>query len=132
VAKTTHSHTGGGGIFNLGRTLLSSGITAVISGSTGSLFTRTETNQVYFVSSTYSDVWFAVLLTIGKGNWLRDYSQAVDVGALSSVTAETVIMLIQVLSFMVSFREVNTAWPKCIIMIRLDIRLLNSRVRSDC
>ncbi|KAG6009251.1 hypothetical protein E4U21_002855 [Claviceps maximensis] len=34
------------------------------------------------------------------GNWLRDYSQAVDVGSLKSVNAATVRILVWVLSFM--------------------------------
>ncbi|KAI0539376.1 heterokaryon incompatibility Het-C [Xylaria digitata] len=34
------------------------------------------------------------------GNWLRDYSQAVDVGSLKSVNAETIRVLVWVLSFL--------------------------------
>ncbi|KAI1433233.1 heterokaryon incompatibility Het-C [Xylaria sp. CBS 124048] len=34
------------------------------------------------------------------GNWLRDYSQAVDVGSLKSVNAETLRILVWVLSFL--------------------------------
>ena len=34
------------------------------------------------------------------GNWLRDYSQAIDVGALKNVEAGTVRILLWVLSFM--------------------------------
>jgi hypothetical protein len=34
------------------------------------------------------------------GNWLRDYSQAVDVGTLKGVNSETIRILIWVLSFM--------------------------------
>jgi len=34
------------------------------------------------------------------GNWLRDYSQAVDVGSLKGANAETIRILIWVLSFM--------------------------------
>ncbi|KAF4447772.1 putative heterokaryon incompatibility Het-C protein [Fusarium austroafricanum] len=34
------------------------------------------------------------------GNWLRDYSQAVDVGSLKGVNAETIRVLVWVLSFM--------------------------------
>ncbi|KAM0553835.1 hypothetical protein ACHAPJ_007181 [Fusarium lateritium] len=34
------------------------------------------------------------------GNWLRDYSQAVDIGSLKGVNAETVRILVWVLSFM--------------------------------
>jgi hypothetical protein len=34
------------------------------------------------------------------GNWLRDYSQAVDVGTLAKVQGETIRVLVWVLSFM--------------------------------
>ncbi|KAF5024237.1 hypothetical protein F66182_3694 [Fusarium sp. NRRL 66182] len=34
------------------------------------------------------------------GNWLRDYSQAVDIGSLKGVNAETIRVLVWVLSFM--------------------------------
>lgn len=34
------------------------------------------------------------------GNWLRDYSQAVDVGSLKGVPAETIRLLLWVLAFM--------------------------------
>lgn len=35
------------------------------------------------------------------GNWLRDYSQAMDVGSLKGVQASTVRILVWVLSFLV-------------------------------
>ena len=35
------------------------------------------------------------------GNWLRDYSQAMDVGSLKGVQAGTVRILVWVLSFLV-------------------------------
>lgn len=34
------------------------------------------------------------------GNWLRDYSQAVDVGSLKGCNAPTIRILVWVLSFM--------------------------------
>jgi hypothetical protein len=34
------------------------------------------------------------------GNWLRDYSQAVDVGTLKGVPADTIRVLVWILSFM--------------------------------
>lgn len=34
------------------------------------------------------------------GNWLRDYSQAVDVGTLKGVQADTIRVLVWVLGFM--------------------------------
>ena len=34
------------------------------------------------------------------GNWLRDYSQAMDVGTLQKVQADTIRILVWVLSFM--------------------------------
>ena len=35
------------------------------------------------------------------GNWLRDYSQAMDVGSLKGVQAGTIRILVWVLSFLV-------------------------------
>ena len=36
------------------------------------------------------------------GNWLRDYSQAMDVGSLKGVQAGTIRILVWVLSFLVN------------------------------
>ncbi|KAF7307409.1 Het-C-domain-containing protein [Mycena indigotica] len=37
---------------------------------------------------------------IKKGNWLRDYSQAMDIGGLSKLTADTLVLVVSVLGFM--------------------------------
>jgi len=45
--------------------------------------------------------WTSMLVSrVYFGNWLRDYSQAVDVGSLKGVNAPTIRILIWVLSFM--------------------------------
>ena len=35
-----------------------------------------------------------------QGNWLRDYSQAIDIAGLSRMTEETLLIIIQALGFM--------------------------------
>ena len=42
------------------------------------------------------------------GNWLRDYSQAMDVGSLKGVQAGTVRILVWVLSFLVFLLYLST------------------------
>ena len=49
----------------------------------GKKFSKLDVKRVYF------------------GNWLRDYSQAVDVGTVKYVSAEAIRLLIWVLGFMV-------------------------------
>lgn len=45
--------------------------------------------------------WTSMLVSrVYFGNWLRDYSQAVDVGSLKGVNAETIRILVWVLSFL--------------------------------
>jgi hypothetical protein len=45
--------------------------------------------------------WSSMLIKrVYFGNWLRDYSQAVDIGSLKGVNAETIRVLVWVLSFM--------------------------------
>lgn len=44
------------------------------------------------------------------GNWLRDYSQAMDVGSLKGVQAGTVRILVWVLSFLVNRRPKSPKW----------------------
>ena len=34
------------------------------------------------------------------GNWLRDYSQACDVGGLSKITADTLVLIVGILGFL--------------------------------
>ena len=49
----------------------------------------------------YGKKWTTLL--VGRtyfGNWLRDYSQAIDVGSLKGINAETIRILVWVLSFM--------------------------------
>ncbi|KAF2637347.1 Het-C-domain-containing protein [Massarina eburnea CBS 473.64] len=57
-------------------------LTLLISSRGGKKFSKMDVKRVYF------------------GNWLRDYSQAVDVGTVKSVSAEAIRILIWVLGFM--------------------------------
>ncbi|KAF5845949.1 hypothetical protein GGP41_008433 [Bipolaris sorokiniana] len=57
-------------------------LTLLISGHTGKKFSKMDVKRVYF------------------GNWLRDYSQAVDVGTVKMVSAEAIRILLWVLGFM--------------------------------
>ena len=52
------------------------------SASGGKKFSKMDVKRVYF------------------GNWLRDYSQAVDVGTVKSVSAEAIRLILSILSFM--------------------------------
>ncbi|PSS00596.1 heterokaryon incompatibility protein Het-C-domain-containing protein [Coniella lustricola] len=53
------------------------------------------------VSFLYGKKWTSMLVKRTYfGNWLRDYSQAVDVGSLKGVNAPTIRILVWVLSFM--------------------------------
>ncbi|KAH8695727.1 heterokaryon incompatibility protein Het-C-domain-containing protein [Phaeosphaeriaceae sp. PMI808] len=57
-------------------------LTLLISSRTGKKFSKMDVKRVYF------------------GNWLRDYSQAVDVGTVKMVSAEAIRILLWVLGFM--------------------------------
>ncbi|CAI6339480.1 unnamed protein product [Periconia digitata] len=57
-------------------------LTLLISSQTGKKFSKMDVKRVYF------------------GNWLRDYSQAVDVGTVKMVSAEAIRILLWVLGFL--------------------------------
>ncbi|KAF2681074.1 Het-C-domain-containing protein [Lentithecium fluviatile CBS 122367] len=57
-------------------------LSLAISSRTGKKFSKMDVKRVYF------------------GNWLRDYSQAVDVGTVKSVSAEAIRILLWVLGFL--------------------------------
>jgi hypothetical protein len=57
-------------------------LTLLISSRTGKKFSKMDVKRVYF------------------GNWLRDYSQAVDVGTVKMVSSEAIRILLWVLGFM--------------------------------
>lgn len=50
--------------------------------SNGAKFNKSDVKKVYF------------------GNWLRDYSQAMDISGLSKLTADSIILIVSVLGFM--------------------------------
>ncbi|EJD42358.1 heterokaryon incompatibility Het-C [Auricularia subglabra TFB-10046 SS5] len=64
----------GGGLFSFARSIVGS--------SGGKRFSKEDVKKIYF------------------GNWLRDYSQAMDIGGLSKLTAETLVLVVSVLGFL--------------------------------
>ena len=65
-------------------------------------FTKSDIKKVYFVSSCYIcdyDIIYEIFDV--KGNWLRDYSQAMDIAGLSKLSADTLVLIVAVLGFMV-------------------------------
>ncbi|KAL2134053.1 hypothetical protein VTI74DRAFT_1109 [Chaetomium olivicolor] len=53
------------------------------------------------VAFLYGKKWTTMMIgRVYFGNWLRDYSQALDVGSLKSINAATIRILVWVLSFM--------------------------------
>ncbi|KAI9511719.1 heterokaryon incompatibility protein Het-C-domain-containing protein [Russula earlei] len=75
VAKTAGSLATGGGILQLAHSVLASG-------AGGSKFDKSDVKKVYF------------------GNWLRDHSQALDIGGLSKLSSDTLVLIVAVLGFM--------------------------------
>lgn len=71
---------GGGGLLGLAGNVLK---TAAKTASGGSKFSKDDVKKVYF------------------GNWLRDYSQAMDIAGLSKLSADNLIMIVAILGFLV-------------------------------
>ncbi|KAJ7144853.1 Het-C-domain-containing protein [Mycena crocata] len=74
-----HAATGGGDLLGFAKSIIK---TAVTSGTGNEKFSSSDIKKVYF------------------GNWLRDYSQAMDIGGLSKLTAESLVLVVSVLGFM--------------------------------
>ncbi|TFK41913.1 heterokaryon incompatibility protein Het-C-domain-containing protein [Crucibulum laeve] len=66
---------GGGGLLGFAKSVIKQA-------SGGSKFSRSDIKKVYF------------------GNWLRDYSQAMDIAGLSKLSADTLVLVVSVLGFM--------------------------------
>ncbi|KAI0274933.1 heterokaryon incompatibility Het-C [Gloeopeniophorella convolvens] len=75
LAKTAGSAAAGGGILHFAQSLIAAG-------TGGSKFSKGDVKKVYF------------------GNWLRDYSQAMDIAGLSKLSADTLVLIVAVLGFM--------------------------------
>jgi hypothetical protein len=75
VKAAAHSH--GGGLFGFAKQIVSAA-------GGGAKFSKDDVKKVYF------------------GNWLRDYSQAMDIAGLSKLTADTLVMVVALLGFLVS------------------------------
>ena len=53
------------------------------------------------IAFLYGRKWTSMMVKrVYFGNWLRDYSQAMDVGTLKSIQADTIRILVWVLSFL--------------------------------
>ncbi|OJT08483.1 hypothetical protein TRAPUB_666 [Trametes pubescens] len=77
LAKSVGHVGGGGGLLGIAASVL-----GAASGSSGSKFTKEDVKRVYF------------------GNWLRDYSQAMDIAGLSKLSADTLVLIVSVLGFL--------------------------------
>ncbi|KAI3622000.1 heterokaryon incompatibility protein het-c [Moniliophthora roreri] len=75
VVKHAGRAAGGGGLLGFAKQVLDST-------SGGAKFNKGDIKKVYF------------------GNWLRDYSQAMDIAGLSKLTADTLVLVVAVLGFM--------------------------------
>ncbi|TFK77526.1 Het-C-domain-containing protein [Pluteus cervinus] len=68
---------GGGSLIGFATSVLSAA-----AGSGGAKFTKSDIKKVYF------------------GNWLRDYSQAMDIAGLSKLTSDTLVLIVSILGFL--------------------------------
>lgn len=75
IAKGTTMAAGGGGLLGFAKQVIQQA-------SSGGKFTKSDVKKVYF------------------GNWLRDYSQCMDIGGLSKLSANTLVLVVSVLGFM--------------------------------
>ncbi|KAJ7103095.1 Het-C-domain-containing protein [Mycena belliarum] len=70
--------TSGGDLLGFAKSIIKTAAT----GAAGNTFSSGDIKKVYF------------------GNWLRDYSQAMDIAGLSKLTAESLVLVVSVLGFM--------------------------------
>lgn len=73
----------------------------------GSKFGGLDVKRVYFgsvVACTASLGVNGLIVISGHRNWLRDYSQAVDIAGLKQVQLQTILNIVTVLGFLVSAR----------------------------
>ncbi|PIL31522.1 hypothetical protein GSI_06224 [Ganoderma sinense ZZ0214-1] len=75
LAKATGHVGGGGGLLDFAQSVLSAA-------TSGSKFSKEDVKRVYF------------------GNWLRDYSQAMDIAGLSKLSADTLVLIVSILGFL--------------------------------
>ncbi|KAI0375460.1 Het-C-domain-containing protein [Pilatotrama ljubarskyi] len=77
LAKSVGHASGGGGLLGIAQSVL-----GAATGSSGAKFSKEDVKRVYF------------------GNWLRDYSQAMDIAGLSKFSADTLVLIVSVLGFL--------------------------------
>ncbi|KNZ80575.1 hypothetical protein J132_04817 [Termitomyces sp. J132] len=74
LAKTAGGMAAGGGLLGFASSMIQQA-------TGGDKFTKSDVKRVYF------------------GNWLRDYSQCMDIAGLSKLTADTLVLIVSVLGF---------------------------------
>ncbi|KAI0652327.1 heterokaryon incompatibility protein Het-C-domain-containing protein [Trametes meyenii] len=77
LAKSVGHASGGGGLLGIAQSVL-----GAATGSGGAKFSKEDVKRVYF------------------GNWLRDYSQAMDIAGLSKLSADTLVLIVSILGFL--------------------------------
>ncbi|CDO73164.1 hypothetical protein BN946_scf185007.g219 [Trametes cinnabarina] len=78
LAKTAGHASGGGGLLgSIAQSVLGAAV-----GGVGAKFSKEDVKRVYF------------------GNWLRDYSQCMDIAGLSKLSADTLVLIVSVLGFL--------------------------------
>ncbi|KAJ8480697.1 hypothetical protein ONZ51_g6470 [Trametes cubensis] len=77
LAKSVGHAGGGGGLLGIAQSVL-----GAATGGSGAKFTKEDVKRVYF------------------GNWLRDYSQCMDIAGLSKLSADTLVLIVSVLGFL--------------------------------
>ncbi|KAI0830771.1 heterokaryon incompatibility protein Het-C-domain-containing protein [Trametes gibbosa] len=77
LVKSVGHAGGGGGLLGIAQSVL-----GAATGSSGAKFTKEDVKRVYF------------------GNWLRDYSQAMDIAGLSKLSADTLVLIVSILGFL--------------------------------
>ncbi|THH30634.1 hypothetical protein EUX98_g3548 [Antrodiella citrinella] len=73
----SYGHARGGGLLSIASSFI-----GAASQAGGAKFNKDDVKKVYF------------------GNWLRDYSQAMDIAGLEKLTADTIVLIVSVLGFM--------------------------------
>ncbi|KAG6874423.1 hypothetical protein C0995_015159 [Termitomyces sp. Mi166 len=99
LAKTAGGMAAGGGLLGFASSMLKQA-------SGGDKFTKSDVKRVYFVSTGSTRLYSSMTTDRQlKGNWLRDYSQCMDIAGLSKLTADTLVLIVSVLGFVVGKLE---------------------------
>ncbi|KAG6911350.1 hypothetical protein DXG01_001021 [Tephrocybe rancida] len=91
LVKSAGGAAAGGGLLGFAQSVIQSA-------SGGAKFSKSDIKKVYFVSRGIYNSKNKCLPAL-KGNWLRDYSQCMDIAGLSKLTADTLVLVVSVLGF---------------------------------